>query len=51
MQEFIKIDKLGTLQIDKILFESHYPILFTCVNEINELFLCTCCHANKEGKK
>jgi hypothetical protein len=51
MKEFIKINKLGTLQIDKILFESHYPILFTCVNESSDLFLCICCQANKDGKR
>jgi len=51
MNKFLEIEKIGTLEVDKILFESYYPILFTCVNEKRELFLCLCCQANREGKK
>ena len=51
MKPFMKIDKLGELRIDVVLFESYYPILFTCLNENNDLFLCVCCQSNKEGRK
>ena len=45
MEEFIKLDKFGQLFIDKILFESYFPIVFTCLNEekdvfIKDLYLC-----------
>ena len=46
-----KLDKYGELVIDKVLFEASYPILFTCVNDAHELFLCVCCQNNAEGKK
>lgn len=45
------IDNLGQLTIDKVFFENTYPILFTCVNEKNDLFLCVCCQNNIEAKK
>jgi len=45
------IDKLGQLMIDKIFFETNYPILFTCVNEKNDLFLCVCCQNNIDAQK
>lgn len=51
MKTFIKIDGIGELKIDRIFFESYYPILFTCSNEKEELFLCVCCQANADGKK
>ena len=51
MKKFITIDILGTLVIDKVLIESYCPILFTCINEKKELFLCTCCQDNSDGKK
>ncbi|MDD6208579.1 MAG: hypothetical protein PUB10_08685 [Clostridiales bacterium] len=51
MEKFVEIDRIGTLWIDKILFESFCPILFTCINDSNELFLCVCCQSNQKGKK
>lgn len=51
MEDFMEVGELGRLKIDKIIFESFYPILFTCVNEKQQLFLCVCCQANEEGKK
>jgi hypothetical protein len=38
-------------KLDKILFEANYPVLFTCVNEKQELFLGVCCQNNAEGMK
>ncbi len=49
--EFMEIKDLGCLKFDKILFESYYPILFTCKNEKEQLFLCSCCQKNKKGTK
>ncbi len=46
-----KLDNYGELVIDKIFFETYYPILFTCVNEMQDLFLCVCCQNNKNGKR
>ncbi len=50
---FMNIDNnnIGNLKYDKILFESYYPILFTCLNKDNDLFLCVCCQNNKDIKK
>lgn len=46
--DFIEI---GKLKLDKIFFESYYPILFTCINEKKELFLCVCVKSNSVMKK
>lgn len=51
MNKFFEIEKIGMLKVDRVLFESYIPILFTCTNEENELFLCVCCQANATGKK
>lgn len=51
MKKFVQIDAIGNLEMDMVLFESYYPILFTCLNEKRELFLCVCCQANSKGKK
>ena len=51
MKEFIKLDKYGQLYIDRVLFESYFPIIFTCVNDNNEIFICVCCQNNKKGCK
>lgn len=41
----------GKLRIDKVLFESCYPILFTCLDEANNIYLCVCCTAENILKK
>lgn len=46
-----ELNRYGELVIDKILFEASYPILFTCVNDKEDLFLVVCCQNNKDGKK
>lgn len=45
------IKDLGELKIDKILFASSYPILFTCINDENDLFICCCCKNDISGRK
>lgn len=51
MKDFMTIDGLGSLKIDVVLFESYYPILFTCINEKKESFLCVCCQSNSQGRR
>ena len=51
MKEFIRLDKYGQLYIDKVLFESYYPIVFTCVNEKKNVFICVCCQNNAKKCK
>ena len=51
MKKFIKIDKYGQLYIDKILFETYFPIIFTCLNDRKEIFICVCCQNNEKGCK
>lgn len=51
MKPYFDIDKFGELYIDTVIFESNYPILFTCVNDKKDLFLCVCCRYNKAGRK
>lgn len=51
MKSFFQSKETGILQFDVVLLESYHPILFTCVNEKDELFLCVCCQADKEATK
>lgn len=51
MKEFIKLDKYGQLYIDKVLFESYFPIIFTCVNDNKDIFISVCCQNNEKGCK
>lgn len=51
MKNFITLDKYGELYIDKILFETYFPIIFTCKNENNDIFACVCCQSNEQGCK
>lgn len=51
MRKFVKTEKNGTLYWDKILFEPVYPILFTCKNDKNEIFVVICCQNNATGIK
>lgn len=51
MKEFIKSDKYGQLYIDKILFESYFPIIFTCINDNKDIFISVCCQNNEKGCK
>lgn len=51
MKEFIKLDRYGQLYVDRVLFESYFPVVFTCVNHNNEIFICVCCQNNEKGCK
>lgn len=51
MREFVTVKGYGKLFIDKVIFESYFPIIFTCVNDKKELFLCVCCQNNENGCK
>ena len=41
----------GKLYIDRIFFESYYPVLFSCKNKLDEHFMCVCCQNNGDGQK
>ena len=47
---FRKIPIFRDIKIDKILFESSYPILFTCIENIN-IYLFICCVNNSDETK
>lgn len=51
MKEFIKLDKYGQLYFDRVLFESYFPIIFTCINDHKDIFICVCCQNNEKGCK
>lgn len=51
MKEFIKLEKYGQLYIDKILFESYFPVIFTCINDNKDIFISVCCQNNEKGCK
>lgn len=51
MKEFIVLEKYGQLYIDKVLFETYFPIIFTCVNEKRDVFIVVCCQNNEKGCK
>lgn len=45
------MNNLQEYKIDKIFFETSYPVLFTCLNKQDELFLTVCCQNNENGRK
>lgn len=51
MKEFVKLEQYGQLIIDKVLLESYFPVIFTCINDKNDIFLCVCCQNNEKGCK
>ena len=51
MRKFVKTEKYGTLYVDRILFESYYPVLFSCKNDRNDVFIAVCCQNNAQGIK
>ena len=51
IKNFFDFKETGSLKLDKIFFESYYPILFTCITEKNDLFLCVCCQADLNIRK
>lgn len=51
MKKFVETNKYGQLYIDRILFESSFPVLFTCQNDVREVFICVCVRNNESGCK
>lgn len=51
MSAFYTSEQTGELQIDKILFESYYPVLFTCLDKNDGMYLCVCYQANADAFK
>ncbi len=51
MNKFVYIQPFGNIYIDKIIFESYEPILFTCKDDNENLFLAVCCTSNNIIKK
>ncbi len=51
MKKFIKLEEYGQLYVDKILFESYFPIVFTCINDNKDIFIVVCCQNNEKGCK
>lgn len=51
MKQFLKLTKDERLDIDRILFESYYPILFSCKSNLNEHYICVCCKNNTDWIK
>lgn len=50
-KKFIELKKYGQLYVDKIFFESYFPIIFTCKNNDGKVFICVCCQNNEKGCK
>ena len=40
MQKFVKIDNDIQLYIDKIILQSYFPIIFTCKDDKNNIYMC-----------
>lgn len=53
MKKFLNISicDIGQLYYEKVLFEGVYPIIFTCVNDRRDRYLCICCQNNKDGRR
>lgn len=51
MNNYFNFKETGGLKLDKIFFESYYPILFTCINKDKNIFLCVCCQADSVIRK
>lgn len=47
---FKNINTIGSLEIEEIIFASWYPVLFTCRDKYNQLYLCVCCDIRQEQR-
>lgn len=47
---FKNLPNIGNLQMDFIIFEMDYPILFTCKDSKGNLYLCVCCEVRENQK-
>lgn len=50
MSYFENIVGIGNLEIDYVIFEANYPVLFTCVDKDKQLYLCVCCDVRQEQR-
>lgn len=39
MKKFVMTEKYGQLYVDRVLFETFFPVIFTCTNDEDEVFL------------
>ena len=53
MEKFLNItvNDIGQLYYEKVFFEGAYPIIFTCVDDRRNRYLCVCCQNNKDGRR
>lgn len=51
MQKFVRINKDVQLYIDRIILESYFPIIFTCKDDKNNIYMCVCCQNNEKAIK
>lgn len=47
---FNNVIGIGNLKIDNIIFDYEYPVLFTCLDNSNKLYLCVCCEIREEQR-
>lgn len=47
---FKDIKGVGSLDIEYIIFEAGYPVMFTCTDKFNDLYLCLCCDIRNEQR-
>lgn len=47
---FSNVPRFKNISLDKVLFESKYPVMFTCKND-NEIYLFICCLVNSNSIK
>jgi|GEM_PF-3293783 len=47
----IQLRDVGVFKIEKIFFESYYPILFSCRSGNDDLYLCVCCWRESDKTK
>lgn len=47
---FNNIKDIGNLDVEYIIFQADYPVLFTLRDKFNELYLCLCCDIRKEQR-
>lgn len=51
MESFICVKPIGELKIDRVFFESYYPILFTCTDGNKNIYLVVSYFAHEKEKK
>lgn len=51
MKKFVMTEKYGQLYVDRVLFETFFPVIFTCTNDEDEVFFAVCCKSDLSGCK